>query len=51
MNKKLNLLKVYLHYVITEKDDKCPPWSIQASEMLHDQKKKQFIMIMSNKSL
>jgi LPS-assembly protein len=22
------------------KDDKCPPWSIQASEMLHDNKKK-----------
>ena len=22
------------------KDDKCPPWSIQSSEMLHDNKKK-----------
>ena len=27
-----------LHFVITE-NDKCPPWSIQASEMLHDRKK------------
>ena len=24
-------------------NDKCPPWTIQASEMLHDNKKKQFI--------
>ena len=28
------------------KEDKCPPWSIRASEMLHDNKKKRFIMIM-----
>ena len=34
-----NLIKVYLLYVITE-NDKCPPWTIQASEMLHDNKKK-----------
>ena len=26
--------------MIIEKNDKCPPWSIQASEMLHDNKKK-----------
>ena len=28
------------------KDDKCPPWTIQASKMCYDNKKKQFIMIM-----
>ena len=28
------------------KNDKCPPWSIQASKMLHDSHKKQFITIM-----
>ena len=28
------------------KEDKCPPWSIQASKMFHDSKKKQYIMIM-----
>ena len=28
------------------KNDKCPPWSIQSSKMLHDNKKKQYIMIM-----
>ena len=37
-------LKVYLHYVALEKneDDEelCPPWSIQATQMLHDNKKK-----------
>ena len=27
------------------KNDKCPPWSIQAKKMMHNQKKKQFIMI------
>ena len=27
-------------------DDKCPPWSIQSSKMLHDNKKKQYTMIM-----
>ena len=26
-------------------NDKCPPWSIQSSKMLHDNKKKQFITI------
>ena len=24
------------------KDDKCPPWTIQATEMLHDNKRKPF---------
>ena len=27
-------------------EDKCPPWSIQSSKMLHDNEKKQFSMIM-----
>ena len=27
-------------------EDKCPPWTIQASQLLHDKKRKQFIMIM-----
>ena len=27
-------------------NDKCPPWTIQSSKMLHDSQKKQFIMIM-----
>ena len=40
MNKKLNLLKVSLHYVIIEKMINVPPWSIQAKKMIHDQKKK-----------
>ena len=31
--------KIFLHYVVTE-NDKCPPWSIQSSKMLHDNKKK-----------
>ena len=31
--------KVFLLYAITE-NDKCPPWTIQSSEMLHDNKKK-----------
>ena len=26
-------------------EDVCPPWTIQASKMLHDNKKKRFIMI------
>ena len=27
-------------------NDKCPPWSIQSTKMLHNNKKKQYIMIM-----
>ena len=27
-------------------NDKCPPWTIQASQLLHDKKRKPFIMIM-----
>ena len=27
-------------------NDKCPPWTIQSSKMLHDNKKKLFFMIM-----
>ena len=34
------MIKVFLHYVITDKNDKCPPWSVQASNMRHDNKKK-----------
>ena len=26
-------------------NDKCPPWSIQSSKILHDKEKKLFIMI------
>ena len=36
----VNLIKQILHYVIIEKDDKCPPWTIQSTKMLHDSKKK-----------
>ena len=28
------------------KNDKCPPWTIQSSKMLHDNKKRQFIIRM-----
>ena len=38
---KIHLLaKVFLQCVIIEENDKCPPWSILAKEMLHDKKKK-----------
>ena len=43
---KVLLIKVFLLYVNYRKNDKCPPWTIQATKMLHDNKKKQFIMIM-----
>jgi LPS-assembly protein len=34
------LKKVFLLLCDYRKNDKCPPWSIQASKMLHDNKKK-----------
>ena len=37
--------KVSLRFVIIEKKDKCPPWSIQANQMMHDSKRKPFITI------
>ena len=27
---------MFLLFVITEKNDKCPPWSLQAKKMRHD---------------
>ena len=37
-NEKSDFSKVYLQSVIIE-SDKCPPWTIQSSKMLHDNKK------------
>ena len=31
---------MFLHYVIIEKKDKCPPWSLNASKMRHNKKNK-----------
>ena len=46
MKIKQFLIKVFLLYVTTGKNDKCPPWDIRAKKMSHDSKKKQFIMKM-----
>ena len=39
MNKKVISAKLCLQCVIME-NDKCPPWSLQASGMSHDKQKK-----------
>ena len=28
------------NFTVTKEEDKCPPWTIQASQLLHDKKKK-----------
>ena len=41
MNKENKIFKKSVFTLCDyRKNDKCPPWSIQASEMLHDKKKK-----------
>ena len=41
MNKETNSFNKSIFTLCAyRKDDKCPPWSIQASQMLHDRKKK-----------
>ena len=40
LTQKTLTIKVFLHFVIIEKKDKCPPWSIQATEMLHNKQNK-----------
>ena len=38
MNRLVNLTKVYLLCASIEKE-KCPPWTLQATKMIHDNKK------------
>ena len=44
--KNLHLIKVFLRFVIIEENEKCPPWTLQATKMTTIIKIKQFIMIM-----
>ena len=46
MNKKTKFTKSIFTLCDYRKNDKCPPWSLQAKQMKHDKKKKQFFMIM-----
>ena len=44
-NEKSDFSKSIFTICNYREDDKCPPWTIQSSKMLHDNKKRQFTMI------